>query len=76
MHFHGPKPGRGPYLDCLASRNATCLPRLPRVTSSQKSYRNRVAQGFQEDGGAMASAALGLYERTLQGTSGLCAEGG
>jgi hypothetical protein len=57
IHFHGPKPGRGPYLECLASRNSRCLRGL-----KAHPYVRFVARGFKADGGTLANQSLVIYE--------------
>ena len=62
VHFHGPKPGRGAWLACLASQNAACMRDLSRVDHKYNQY---VSAGFRADGGHLANVSLGLYKAKL-----------
>ena len=62
VHFHGPKPGRGAWLACLASQNAACMRDLSRVDHKYNQY---VSAGFRADGGHLANVSLGLYKTKL-----------
>ena len=62
VHFHGPKPGRGAWLTCLASQNAACMRDLSKVDHKYNQY---VSAGFRADGGHLANVSLGLYKAKL-----------
>ena len=59
VHFHGPKPGRGAFLTCLASMNRSCLHDLP----PSHPYMPLLEKGFKADGGRFAKHALLAYQR-------------
>ena len=59
VHFHGPKPGRGNFLECLASMNNACLAKLSR----EHPYWTLCNNGFRADGGFLANSSLRLYQR-------------
>jgi len=63
MHFHGPKPGRGAWLSCLASQDPTCL--QPFSTSHlvgvDGAYYSLVYSGFSADCGYLANVTLRMY---------------
>ena len=59
LHFHGPKPGRGNFLECLASMNDACLDEL----SPKHPYWNLCKIGFSKDGGFLANSTLRAYQR-------------
>lgn len=59
VHWHGPKPGAGYFLDCLASMNPACLDAL----ESRHPYWDLCARGFKEDGGRLANTTLRAYRR-------------
>jgi hypothetical protein len=59
LHFHGPKPGRGNFLECLASMNDACLAELSR----KHPYWTLCNNGFRADGGLLANSTLRAYQR-------------
>ena len=67
VHFHGPKPGKGNYLKCLASMNQTCLAGL-----EYNPYFALTQMGFLADGGRLAKEALIAYERFTSSSSWNC----
>lgn len=70
IHFHGPKPGRGPYLECLASRNPRCLRGL-----NAHPYIRYLARGFKIDGGTLANKSLRIYESLATQANNPCDSG-
>jgi hypothetical protein len=62
IHFHGPKPGRGDFLKCLASMDQKCLAGLEKIAPAHD-YIELVRRGFLADGGSLAKEALLAYER-------------
>ena len=65
VHFHGPKPGRAQFLDCLASRNESCLDSLP----ADHPYIPLCAMGFRADRGRFANATLSYYSCLFEGSA-------
>jgi len=68
VHFHGPKPGKGRWLECLASNDRSCLswPDLAQPGQNGKSvhdYRNLLETGFNTDNGAFAHAQMLVYDQ-------------
>ena len=59
VHFHGPKPGKDNFLECLASMNKACLAELSR----KHAYWALCNNGFRADGGSLANASLRMYQR-------------
>lgn len=68
VHFHGPKPGKGRWLECLASNDRSCLswPDLAQPAQNSKSsqdYRALLEAGFNADNGAFAHAQMQTYDK-------------
>jgi hypothetical protein len=68
VHFHGPKPGKGRWLECLASSDRSCLswPDLAQPGQSWKSakdYNDLLVAGFNTDNGAFAHALMQTYDK-------------
>ena len=57
VHFHGPKPGIGTWLSCLASQDPTCLNTL----DPKRPYTHLVKMGFKADYGHLANVTLRMY---------------
>ena len=57
VHFHGPKPGTGTWLSCLASQDPTCLNTL----DPKHPYAPLVKAGFEADHGHLANVTLRMY---------------
>ena len=57
VHFHGPKPGIGTWLSCLASQDPTCLNTL----DPKHPYAPLVERGFKADHGHLANVTLRMY---------------
>ena len=71
VHFHGPKPGRGTFLECLASMNNACLAKLSR----EHPYWTLCNNGFRADGCFLANSSLRLYQRFSADCHEWCGEG-
>lgn len=57
IHFHGPKPGRGKWLSCLASQDPTCL----QLSNTAHPYYGLIKLGFEADNGHLANVTLRMY---------------
>ena len=68
VHFHGPKPGRGTTLACLASQNRTCQSALI-GRHEPGTYISLVPMGFNSDGGWMANFSLSMYQAKIDSIS-------
>lgn len=72
VHFHGPKPGKGRFLECLASMDATCLqwPDLGNGGSdggsSDGAYKHLIQKGFAADHGAFANVTMENYGKIFK----------
>ena len=77
IHFHGPKPGGGTYLQCLGSGNADCLntdlregTNLPK--HQQWSYSALAKRGFKNNASAFADSTLKWYRSLLPHAGAFC----
>eukprot|EP00966_Prymnesium_polylepis_P014273 329602-Prymnesium_polylepis.1 len=87
VHFHGPKPGRGGYLDGLASGDEAFLRFLGNFTEytarwgptdlhTHRSYYSLVKKGMlQGDHGRFANITLRRYHSLLPSDGAICARG-
>jgi len=59
IHFHGPKPGKGMWLSCLASQDPMCL-QLHKYPYGHP-YYGLIKNGFKADDGHLANVTLRMY---------------
>ena len=65
VHFHGPKPGRGSYLACLASQQRSCLSNLSRADFYERDLYQLTLMGFRADEGSFANQTMQTYKRMV-----------